>query len=93
MPAPTPEALQKKVDSFKKSLEEKGEGMEPLERRRAQKQLRRAQRKHRRLVTAASRQTGKAAEKKAEEPKAEAPKAEEPKAEEKQEAPAEQAES
>jgi len=58
MPAPTPETLQNKVQALKKSIEEKGEGMEPRERRLAKKRLRRAQRKQHRLATEVTRQAG-----------------------------------
>jgi hypothetical protein len=63
MPASTQESVRKKVDALRKTLAEKGEGMEPLERRKAKKGLRRAQRKQRRLTAEATRRAGKGGKK------------------------------
>jgi len=59
MPAVNQGGLQKRLDALKKALAEKGEGMEPLERRKVRKRLRRAQRKQRRLAVEDARRAGK----------------------------------
>jgi hypothetical protein len=51
MPVPTVDQVQKRVESLKKTLAEKGEGLEVPQRRKLAKRLRRAQRKGRRLAT------------------------------------------
>ena len=70
MPAQTLEQVKRNQAALEKSVAELGESAEPAKRRATQKQLRRAQRKRRRLTVVAERHAPKA-EAKAEEPAAE----------------------
>lgn len=69
MPAQTVEQVKVRVDSLRKALADLGESADGAKRRAAAKQLRRAQRKHRRLSVAVAKN---AAEKKADAPTADA---------------------
>jgi hypothetical protein len=55
MPSPSQEQLRKAESSLRGILAEKGETMDPLERKRVRKRLRRAQRKRRRISVVAER--------------------------------------
>jgi len=66
MPALTIDQLVQKAQALEKQLTEKGEGMEPAKRRGVKKQLKRAQRKCRRLNAEAQRLAPKPKEEKSE---------------------------
>ena len=59
MPVPSVEKVQKREAALKSVLAEQAESMEPARRRRAVKQLKRAQRKRRRLAEKAKRHAAK----------------------------------
>ena len=61
MPAQTVEQVKVKVEALRKALARQGESMDGDKRRSAVKQLRRAQRKHRRLAVVAAASAAKIA--------------------------------
>ena len=61
MPIQTAERIQKREAVIRKNLADKAEGMDPAVRKRKVKQLKRAQRKRRKLVAVAARRAGKPA--------------------------------
>ena len=54
MPSPSVEQLRKVESSLSGTLAERGDSMDPIERRRVRKRIRRAQRKRRRLTVEAA---------------------------------------
>jgi len=63
MPKPTLDQQKEQVEKLRKSLTEKGEGVEAAELRDLKKKIRRAQRKHHRTAVEASRNVAKPVEK------------------------------